>query len=315
MEIRTASSVEEPALRAFYAEAFPARAEFLGAHWRWLYRVGRFPGIEPLVLVEGNRVVGHAGAIPLTLSRLGQTAPAIWFVDFSILPELQGQGHGAKLTEAWMGLCPDRVTFCNDRSIRVFRKFGWRERFDASVRSLPIFNGPIRAALRVLLSGAPKLRLGPLPQDPAQLVSALADESPAPVQVVRDADWAHWRLYDHPRAAEHLLAEHDGVQAIVRLFDSLGRRRAHLLHVGPGSPEARAGLVAGFARWAVEAGARSAWMATNEQALLEAACLRLPRGYTLRFAWHSDDAAVGQALFEGLPTQGLDSDHDLMFPC
>ncbi len=315
MEIRTASSVEEPALRAFYAEAFPARAEFLGLHWRWLYRVGRFSGIEPLVLVEGGRVVGHAGAIPLTLSRLGVSAPAIWFVDFSILPELQGQGLGAKLTEAWMGLCPDRVTFCNDRSIRVFRKFGWRERFDANVRSLPIFNGPVRAALRVLMSAAPKLKIGPLPKDPAALVSALADESPAPVHVVRDEDWARWRLYEHPRAAEHLIAEHDGVRAVVRLFDSLGRPRAHLLHVGPGSADTRAALVAGFARWAVEAGARSAWLASNDPALLQAASLRLPRGYTLRFAWHSDDAAVGQALFEGLPTQGLDSDHDLMFPC
>ena len=166
-----------------------------------------------------------------------------------------------------------------------------------------------------MMSGAPTLRLGPLPKNPEDLSRLLDDASTSPVHIVRDADWARWRLYDHPRAAEHLLAEHDGVQAIVRLFDSLGRRRAHLLHVGPGSPEARASLVAGFTRWAVEAGARSAWMATNDPALLEAASLRLPRGHTLRFAWHSDDAAVGQALFEGLPTQGLDSDHDLMFPC
>ena len=139
-EIRKASNVEEGALRRFYGDAFPGRAGFLSKHWRWLYRVGSFPGIEPLVLVEGERVVGHAGAIPLTMSRLGQEATAIWFVDFSILPEFQGAGLGAKLTEAWMDLCPDRVTFCNDRSIRVFRKFGWRERYDAGVRSLPIFN-------------------------------------------------------------------------------------------------------------------------------------------------------------------------------
>ena len=69
-EIRKASEVDEGALRLFYSGAFPARAAFLGAHWRWLYRLGRFPGIEPLVLVEGERVVGHAGVIPLTLSRL-----------------------------------------------------------------------------------------------------------------------------------------------------------------------------------------------------------------------------------------------------
>jgi len=314
MEIRTASSVDDGALRRFYAAAFPERAAFLGDHWRWLYRVGRFPGIEPLVAVDGERVVGHAGAIPLTLSRLGVEAPAIWFVDFSILREYQGRGGGAALTEAWMKLCPDRVTFCNDRSIRVFRKFGWRERFDASVRSLPIFDGPVRLALRALLAGAPELKTGPLPADPAELSRALDDASAGPVRVVRDEDWTRWRLYEHPRAAEHLLAEHDGVRAVLRLFNSLGRRRAHLLHVGPGPADARARLVAGFARWAVERGARGAWMATNDPGLLDAASRRLPRGFTLRFAWHSDDAAVGQALFEGLPTQGLDSDHDLMFP-
>ncbi|MDP3542063.1 MAG: GNAT family N-acetyltransferase [Elusimicrobiota bacterium] len=312
-EIRKASEVDEGALRLFYADAFPDRAAFLGAHWRWLYRVGRFPGVEPLVLLDGERVIGHAGAVPVVLDRLGARQTAIWFVDFAILPEFQGRRLGAELTRAWMALCPDRVTFCNDRSIRVFRKFGWRERFDADVRSLPII-GAARPAYRLLLAGAPRLSVGPLPASPAELTTVLEDSSPAPVRVLRDEDWARWRLYENPRSAEYRLAEHEGVKAVVRLFDSLGRRRAHLLHVGPGTAAARAALVAGFARWAVEQGAGRAWMATNDQALLAAASWRLPRGYGLRFAWHSDDAAVGQALFEGLSTQALDSDHDLMFP-
>ena len=314
-EIRKASTINGATMRRFYAAAFPDRADFLSEHWRWLYRVGRFPGIEPLVLVENEHVIGHAGVIPLTISRLGRAATATWFVDFSILPEFQGQGHGMALTEAWMALCPDRITFCNDRSIRVFRKFGWRERYDASVRTLPILGGPVRLALGVLFSGAPKLRTGPLPRDPAELSHMLGDSSAAPVRVLRDEDWTRWRLYEHPRATEHILAEHDGVQAVIRLFNSLGRRRAHLLHIGPGPAARRTRLVAAFARWAVEQGARSAWMATNDPGLLAASSLRLPRSFTLRFAWHSDDASVGQALFAGLPTQGLDSDHDLMFPC
>ena len=312
-EIRKASSVEDGALRRFYADAFPERAAFLSEHWRWLYRVRIFPGIEPLVLAEGGRVIGHAGAIPVVLERGGVRETAIWFVDFKILPEYQAKGLGAELTKAWMALCPDRVTFCNDRSIRVFRKFGWRERFDAGVRSLPIL-GPARPAYRLLLAGAPRPAVGPLPSSPAELARLLDDPAPSPVRVVRDEDWVRWRLYENPRAAEYRLAEHAGVKAVVRLFDSLGRRRAHLVHVGPGAAAARAGLVAGFARWAVEEGAGSAWMATNDPELLAAASWRLPRGYGLRFAWHSDDAAVAQALLEGLPTQALDSDHDLMFP-
>ena len=334
MEIRTASSVEDGALRRFYAAAFPNRAAFLGEHWRWLYRVGSFPGIEPLVLVDGDRVVGHAGAIPLTISCLGVTAPAIWYVDFSVLPELQGHGHGKALSEAWMKMCPDRVTFCNERSIRVFLKLGWKQRFDASVCSLPIelsgpaaargaaagclgslFNGPWRVLLNLLLSSAPPLNVRPLPQDPAALARFLVDDFPSEPHIVRDEDWARWRLLDHPSSTEHLLAELNGVSAILRLFTSLGRRRAHLLHVGPGSNEARSAMVAAFARWALEQGADDAWMATNDAILLTAATRYLPRRHPLRFAWHSDTSAVDASLAKDLSTQGLDSDHDLMYPC
>lgn len=334
MDIRTASSADDAALRRFYAVAFPDRAAFLGEHWRWLYRVGRFPGIEPLVLVDGNRVVGHAGAIPLTISSLGVKAPAIWYVDFSVLPELQGQGHGKALSEAWMKMCPDRVTFCNERSIRVFLKLGWKQRFDASVCSLPIeltgpassrgaavgtlgrlLNGPWRILLNLLLSSAPSLNVRPLPQDAAALAGILADDHSREPRIVHNEDWARWRLIDHPRSDEHLLAELNGVNAILRLFTSLGRRRAHLLHVGPGPDEARSAMVAAFARWALEQGADDAWMATNDAILLASASRYLPRRHSLRFAWHSDATAVDASLSKELSTQGLDSDHDLMFPC
>jgi|CXWL01.1.fsa_nt_gi GNAT superfamily N-acetyltransferase len=334
MEIRTASGIDDIALRRFYVEMFPLRGDFLSEHWRWLYRVGRFPGIEPLVLVDGGRVVGHAGAIPLTISRLGVNAPAIWYVDFVVRPELQGQGHGKALSEAWMKMCPDRVTFCNERSIRVFLKLGWKQRFDARVCSLPIelsgpaaargamsghlgrlFNGPWKAALHLLLSSAPTLNVRSLPQNPAALVPILSDAASAKPHIVRDEDWARWRLLDHPRSDEHRLAELNGVNAILRLFTSLGRRRAHLLHVGPGPAVARAAMVAAFARWALEQGADDAWMATNDQTLLTSAARYLPRRHSLRFAWHSDAAAVDAALAKTLETQALDSDHDLMFPC
>ncbi|MBI3288847.1 MAG: hypothetical protein HYZ74_04945, partial [Elusimicrobia bacterium] len=208
-----------------------------------------------------------------------------------------------------------RVTFCNERSIKVFRKFGWREAYDASVCTLPILGGPFRLALRALALGAPRWETEPLPRDAAALSGLLDDASPAPTRIVRDEDWARWRLLDHPRSAEYRLARLDGVAAVLRLFTSSGRRRAHLLHVGPGARAKRARVVSAFARWAIEQDADRAWMATNDPALLTASVPRLPRRFALRFAWHSEDKAVSAALEAGLPTQGLDSDHDLMFPC
>ena len=332
-EIRKASTIEGGVMSRFYGDAFPERAAFLSKHWRWLYRVGRFPGIEPQVLVENGRVVGQAGVIPLTLSRLGKQSTAIWFVDFSILPEFQGRGHGKALTEAWMAMCPDRVTFCNERSIQVFRKFGWKERADASVLTLPLelseplkrfgplagaagglLNGAWLALRRARASGAPALETTPLPLDAGGLAERLDDPAAAGVRIVRDAQWFKWRLLENPRRDEHVLASAGGVNAVFRLFTSRGRRRAHLLHVGPGSAPARAGMVKAFARWALERRADDAWAATSEPELLAAGAPLFPRRRPLRFAWHSADAAVADALAGPLPTQGIDSDHDLMFP-
>lgn len=332
-EILKASAAREGELRKFYEAAFPERAAFLAEHWEWLYRVGRFPGVEPLVLVDRERVVGHAGAIPVMVARQGAVAPAIWFVDFKILPEYQGKGLGKKLTEAWMKMCPDRITFCNERSMAVFRALGWSERSDASVRSRPfelagplrarfgalgaaagaVLGGPTRVLLRARAYGAPALKVEPILNSAGGLAERLDDPS-APTRLVRDSDWMRWRLLENPRMNEHLLASSEGVHAVLRLFVSLGRKRAHLLHVGPGPAPARAGLVKAFTRWALDQGADDAWLATSDATLLAAAAPVLTRSHPLRFAWHSADAAVTAALAGSLATQGIDSDHDLMFP-
>ncbi len=332
-EIRKASSVQEGALRRFYADAFPDRAVFLAEHWEWLYRVGKFDGIEPLVLVESERVVGHAGAIPVKLAHAGTSETAIWFVDFSILPEFQGKGHGKTLTEAWMALCPRRITFCNDLSMRVFLKLGWTERADASVRSQPLeLSGPLRrrygplaaaagpvltftarALIKTLTFGAPEVTTSPLPMDAGGL-SERFDDTSAATRVVHDADWVRWRLLENPRRGEHVLAEAGGVSAVFRLFTSLGRCRAHLLLVGPGPAPERAAMVKAFARWALDQNADDAWLAGNDAALLAAAAPVLRRARPLRYAWHGADTIASEMLSGTLPTQGIDSDHDLMFP-
>ena len=51
----------------------------------------------------------------------------IWFVDFIILPEYRNKGLGKILTEKWMKISPYQLTFCNDLSLNIFKKFGWIE--------------------------------------------------------------------------------------------------------------------------------------------------------------------------------------------
>lgn len=332
-EIRKATDIEGSEMTRFYGEAFSGRGLFLGEHWRWLYRVNRVPGFEPLVLVDDERVVGHAGAIPVTLSLRGRPVPAVWFVDFLLLPEYQGKGHGKELTEAWMKMCPNRVTFCNDRSIQVFRRFGWKERSDATVLTQPLeLSRPLSrygkvgasagalltpawlAFQRKRLADAPDAEILPLPQDAGSLGVTFDEPGDEGTRVVRDADWFKWRLMENPRRAEHFLARSGHVSAVFRLFTSLGRRRAHLLFIGPGPAQARSDMLKVFARWALDQRADIAWAVASEPSLLEDAGAHFRRRHPARFAWHSDDPAVAEALAGSLPTQGIDSDHDLMFP-
>ncbi|MBI5243310.1 MAG: GNAT family N-acetyltransferase [Elusimicrobia bacterium] len=324
LELSALSSVSDGQRAAFYARMFPERADLLSKHWRWWYRVGFLPGVEPIVAVDKGAVVGQAGLLPVMLDCRGEAKPAIWFVDFAVLPELQGQGLGQRLTNAWMQLCPNRVTYCNEQSIRVFKKYGWKEKFDTVCRTLPIHIGktaaallslPYRAMLRAWFASAPQLSPEPLPEDIGRLRGILQAGPDAAVSVVRDEAWIRWRLLENPFKDSFRLFSLKDSYAIVRGFVYQGQKRVHVLYMDRAAePDARGQLLRGILRWAVRQGADMAWTATNERPLLEAAALVLPRSRPVRFASHSEDAVTRSALLdEHLPLQAIDSDNDLMF--
>ena len=68
----------------------------------------------------------------------GKINLAIWFTDFVILPEFRDKGYGEILTKEWMKLCPFQITFCNNASLRIFKKLGWKENLDFERIVIPI---------------------------------------------------------------------------------------------------------------------------------------------------------------------------------
>ena len=127
-KINKISEIATEQLLDFYKKTYHKRHKTLTSNWRWWYRIG-YSEFESLILSIDNKIIGQAGLLPIDLNILGNKVPAIWFVDFAILPEFQGKGFGQILTKEWMKICPNQITFCNNQSLRVFKKFGWKNIF------------------------------------------------------------------------------------------------------------------------------------------------------------------------------------------
>ena len=110
------SEVKSNELSEFYKKVFLNRHKTLSSHWKWWYRL-KYLDFEPLILLSDNKIIGQAGLIPLKLIIDNKIIPAIWFIDFVVLPEYQGKGFGQILTEEWMKICPNQITFCNEKSL------------------------------------------------------------------------------------------------------------------------------------------------------------------------------------------------------
>ncbi len=141
------SKVKIDQLSEFYKRAFKNRYKTLTKYWKWWYR-SNYLDYEPIVLISNNQVIGQAGLIPTKIRIEKKILPAIWFVDFAVLPEYQNQGLGKILTKEWMNICPNQITFCNDYSLSIFKKFGWATNYNTKrlarpidpTRWIPLFN-------------------------------------------------------------------------------------------------------------------------------------------------------------------------------
>ncbi len=157
--IHSACDVDTNLLIDFYKKVYPNRMNYLESNWKWLNRSDFYENKIPLVLVYQNQVIAHSGMIPFNILMCGDLQTASWFIDFEIVPELQRHGLGTILTREWMSFSDFSVTFCNDKSIGVFKKFGWIESFDTYLHfnymlpfSHPVFVTRLPAFIRKILN-------------------------------------------------------------------------------------------------------------------------------------------------------------------
>lgn len=237
LTIASAETLPTPALHAFYQKMHPHLGVKDYARLAWLYR-----DVAPVVALDGDTIVAHAARIPFTLNVGEQPKRCAWFVDFAVLPAYQGQGLGQRLTQRWMDYADTLVSFCNEKSMGVFRKFGWQESFRPHLHFLPLapFNHrrfrrfipkPLRDFLNLMpkwyfqrgyhqIAGASDLFLTPVQEN--ALVEFLKTYHPPANAIIplRDAPYFTWRLLNSPHR-EHYnivhLADDPSVQAILKL--------------------------------------------------------------------------------------------------
>ena len=122
----SAFKVKEVKLRNFYKKIFPERSCKLEVLWKWLYRVKFFNNKNnPIIIVKKNEIVGHMGIIPFWLNLRGKKISACWYADMFVLPKCRGEGIAKKITNELMKRTQVGFGFGNEKSMGVFKKFGW----------------------------------------------------------------------------------------------------------------------------------------------------------------------------------------------
>jgi hypothetical protein len=332
-QVETGSGLPPSAAADFYRESFPGRS--LEQRWPWLYRTA-FPGSPfPLLMRDGARTVAHAGGIPFVLCLGEREYRAAWFVDFVVTPGLQRRGLGSRLTRAWMDASEIGVTFCNDRSMAVFKRFEWIESFDTSLHTLwirpfdhrraavlgaaartagnrlaaPIWHG----LLGRYASGDP--RLEPLaPGAGRAFVEAGGGPPGDDVAVpVRDAEYWSWRVEDSPERDRYRLYREGDVTFLIKLRDD-SRRSIDVLWIsewGVAAHETIRAMLASLARWALRHQYSSVRYYPPARVLSDRLSSLRPVVSRPRFAYWAADATLLQRLRSvSWQWQLLDSDFE-----
>lgn len=124
--VSSANAVDTHLLINFYNQAFPKRKDFFCEHWKWINRTAYLANKVPLVALFNNKVIAHAGIVPVDFNVNENTLLGSWFIDLAVLPQFRKQGLGKYITKKWMEIGDLQLAiFCSEKSIAVLKSHGW----------------------------------------------------------------------------------------------------------------------------------------------------------------------------------------------
>lgn len=97
--------------------------------WDWQFEDPAVcSAFEPVVVVDGDRVVGFNGVMPAPIKYGNRNIDGIWSCDFYVARDYRGQGVGRVVKEALHTKAPVIITFgVSPKAVGVLRHLGWRQ--------------------------------------------------------------------------------------------------------------------------------------------------------------------------------------------
>jgi len=320
--IKKISEVKEKNLFEFYSKVFNTKKNSFILNYKWHYRLG-YNEFEPIVIIVDDLIIGHAGLIPAEVLSQGRKFPAIWFIDFVVLPEYQSKGFGKILTEEWMKICPNQITYCNNLSLRVFKKLKWQDNSFVKRKIYPInffnifpslkkielnfANKFFRFFLKKKLSNNKAIKFYNI-SDQIIKNCTLAEKkfdtsSPA---IIRDESWFQWRLGECPYKTDLLYFENNDEFIIGHIFFQNRVKRLNIIY---SNTKNNSEIFSLLINWSLENQIDYLWYVNSKFNINS----HLPSFFnkTINFAYNTNDQELLKDLSRGLSnTSGIDSDID-----
>ena len=276
-KIVPANQAKPEALAAFYDKYFAERRFPLKHNWEWQNRVVYSENKTPLVMLDGDRVIAHAGIIPFKLRRKDIDHNASWYIDFMVDEDYRRRGLGLQITNAFTQLSEIYYAVTgNEKSMGAFRKLGWAESEDSFIHYIPLrpFNHPkfatklpgfIRQILNLLsypfiflnslkFKKTKSLQVGPVTET---LLDALetTDFTTDRWTPVRNLDYWRWRLSESPDADSYHYFKIEGKYLLFKTELVASIKTLEVLFLPSKLPEVdKLSLIGSLSFWALSQG-------------------------------------------------------------
>ena len=322
--IKKISKVDESQLFDFYTKVYSNVKKSFKINMKWHYRIG-YNDFEPIVIIVGDKIIGHAGLIPGEVEAQNQKHKVIWFTDLIILPEYRKKGYGKILIQEWMKICPNQITFCNNSSLRVFKKLDWKHDFSTKRNIYPINyfnitpvlksfglnigNNLIRYFLKKKLNNRKLVTPVKISETHIQdLVESSQIIEKNKAVVVRDENWFRWRLIETPYKDSIFFFEDKGKFIVAHIFYQNNLKRLNILYSNVVNNEKD--ILDLVVKWSIENQVDFIWYLTSNLRSTNR-LFSLIFKKKINFAFNSSNMILSKFLEHGLSNaHGIDSDID-----